>query len=261
MTAFLRILRAELRDVRRSRWLPGYALVFLALTDLLFRFGGTGDRVLLSLLNVVLLLVPLVSIVVATMQFHQSREFVELLLAQPIGRVPLFGALWIGLTLPMALAFAAGVGLPFLWHGIGEAGATLATLLAAGAALTAVFTALAFLVAVSFQDRAAGLGASLLIWLFLAVIYDGVILIGTALLSDYPLEWPVLAAIVLNPIDLARVLLLLRIDIAALMGYTGAVFERFFGSAMGMTASASALLLWIAIPFLLALRRFVRKDL
>ena len=42
MTTFLRIVRAELRDVRRSRWLPGYALVFLLLTDLLFRFGGGG---------------------------------------------------------------------------------------------------------------------------------------------------------------------------------------------------------------------------
>ena len=122
MTAFPRILRAELRDVLRSKWLPGYGLLFLLLTDLLFRFGGSGDRVLLSLLNVVLLLVPLVSIVVGTMHLYQSREFVELLLSQPVGRRPLFGALWLGLTAPMALAFVAGVGLPFLWHGTGGAG-------------------------------------------------------------------------------------------------------------------------------------------
>jgi Cu-processing system permease protein len=261
MTSFLRIVRAELRDVRRSRWLPGYALVFLLLTDLLFRFGGGGERVLLSLLNVVLLLVPLVAIVVGTMHVHQSREFVELLLAQPVGRTPLFAALWAGLTLPMVAAFVVGVGAPFLWHGVGQAGATLATLLRAGAALTSTFTALAFLVAVTFEDRAAGLGAALLIWLLLAVVYDGIILIGTALLVDYPLEGPVLAAIVANPIDLARVLLLLRIDIAALMGYTGAVFERFFGGAMGTTVSAAALLLWVAIPLALAVRRFAGKDL
>lgn len=117
MTAFLRILRAEVRDVLRSRWLPGYALLFLLLTDLLFRFGASGDRVLLSLLNAVLLLVPLVSIVVGTMHVYQSREFIELLLAQPVGRRSLFAALWLGLTVPMALAFVAGVGLPFLWQG------------------------------------------------------------------------------------------------------------------------------------------------
>lgn len=261
MTAFPRILRAELRDVLRSRWLPGYALLFLVLTDLLFRFGGSGDRVLLSLLNVVLLLVPLVCIVVATMHFYQSREFVELLLAQPVGRRALFGALWAGLTGPMALAFVAGVGLPFLWHGTGDAGVTLLILLLAGTGLTAVFTALAYLLAVSFSDRAAGLGAAILLWLFLAVLWDGLILVGTAVWSDYPLERPVLAAVLLNPIDLARVLLLLRIDIAALMGYTGAVFERFFGSGRGMLVSAAALLAWVAGPAWLGMRRFVRKDL
>jgi len=260
MTAFPRLLRAELRDVLRTRWLPGYALLFLVLTDLLFRFGGDGERVLLSLLNVVLLLVPLVSIVVGTMHLYQSREFIELLLAQPVGRRALFGALWAGLTLPMALAFVAGVGLPFLWHGVGGAGDTLVTLLLAGAALTAIFTALAYLLAVSFTDRAAGLGAAILTWLFLAVLWDGLILIATSAFAAYPLEKPILGAVVLNPIDLARVLLLLKIDIAALMGYTGAVFERFFGSGRGLLISTVALSAWVAVPAWLAMRRFVRRD-
>lgn len=144
---------------------------------------------------------------------------------------------------------------------MGNAAGTLVTLLLAGAALTAVFTALAYLLAVSFQDRAAGLGAAILAWLFLAILYDGMVLVATGLLADYPLEKPVLLAVVLNPIDLARVLLLLKIDIAALMGYTGAVFERFFGSGQGMLVSLGALGLWIAIPTWLAARRFSRKDL
>jgi Cu-processing system permease protein len=195
------------------------------------------------------------------MHLYQSREFIELLLAQPVGRRPLFAALWAGLTLPMALAFVAGVGLPFLWHGVGDAGGTLATLLLAGAALTAVFTALAYLLAVTFTDRAAGLGAAILAWLLLAVLWDGLILVGVATLSDYPLEKPVLVAVLGNPIDLARVLLLLQIDLAALMGYTGAVFERFFGSARGLLVSAGALAAWVALPVWLGLRRFVARDL
>ena len=52
--------------------------------------------------------------------------------------------------------------------------------------------------------------------------------------SDYPLELPLLGLTLLNPVDLGRVLLLLQFDNAALLGYTGAVFERFFGSALGM---------------------------
>jgi Cu-processing system permease protein len=64
----------------------------------------------------------------------------------------------------------------------------------------------------------------------------------------------------LNPVDLARTLLLLSFDLTALMGYTGAVFERFFGSALGIASAAGALLLWTAIPALLGLRSFTRKD-
>ncbi len=64
----------------------------------------------------------------------------------------------------------------------------------------------------------------------------------------------------LNPIDLGRILLLLQIDISALMGYTGAVFEQFFGSVVGLLLSGGALLLWIAVTCLLARRTFVLKD-
>ena len=64
-----------------------------------------------------------------------------------------------------------------------------------------------------------------------------------------------LALMLANPVDLARVLLLLRLDVSAPMGYTSAVFERFFGSAGG-----AALALWVAVPAMLGARGFRRKD-
>ena len=63
-----------------------------------------------------------------------------------------------------------------------------------------------------------------------------------------------------NPIDLARVLILLRLDVSALMGYTGAVFERFFGSTGGALLASLALVMWTGVPLLLGARRFQRKD-
>jgi Cu-processing system permease protein len=78
--------------------------------------------------------------------------------------------------------------------------------------------------------------------------------------ADLPLERPALVAMVANPIDLARVLILLRLDAAALMGYTGAVFERFFGSTWGAVLASLALVMWTGVPLLLGARRFQRKD-
>jgi Cu-processing system permease protein len=85
-------------------------------------------------------------------------------------------------------------------------------------------------------------------------------MLGLMAFADYPLERPALAAMIANPIDLARVLILMRLDVSALMGYTGAVFEKFFGSAGGTALASLALVLWTGVPLLLGARRFQRKD-
>lgn len=262
MKATTRVLKYELHNVVRSRAVLAYALLLLVLTDVLFRFGGEGPRVVLSLLNVVLLFVPLVSIVFGTMYIYGAREFTELLLAQPVGRGSLFAGLYLGLALPLAGAFVAGVGLPFLLHARAEAAllGPLAMLFAGGLLLTFVFTAVAVFLATVFDDRAKGLGGAILIWLGCAVLYDGLILLVVTLFREYPLERPVLALTLLNPIDLGRVLMLLQFDTAALMGYTGAVFEKFFGTSIGRLTVLLVLTVQAAVPLWLAGRVFRKKD-
>ncbi len=262
MRTVTRVLKYELYNVARSRAVLAYAALLLVLTDVLFRFGGEGPRVVLSLVNVVLLFVPLVSIVFGTMYVYGAREFTELLLAQPVGRGELFSGLYLGLALPLAGAFLAGVGLPFVVHARPDAALwlPLAMLLAGGVLLTFVFTAVAVFLATLFDDRAKGLGGALLIWLGCAVLYDGIILLCVSLFRDYPLERPVLVLTLLNPIDLGRVLMLLQFDTAALMGYTGAVFEKFFGTSTGRTTVLAVLVVQAAVPLWLAGRVFRRKD-
>jgi Cu-processing system permease protein len=77
---------------------------------------------------------------------------------------------------------------------------------------------------------------------------------------DCPLEKPLLLLTLANPVDLGRILMLLTFDAAALMGYTGAVFTRFFGTPLGIGAATLALLAWTIVPMLLGLRGFQRKD-
>lgn len=257
-----RLVAWQLSNALRSRWLLGYALFFLVVTDALLRFAGGGDRALLSLTSLVLLVVPLVATVFGTTWFYDARAFTEVLLAQPVDRRPLFVALYVGLALPITLAFVAGVALPFAVHGVGAPTdrLTLATLLGIGAALTFAFVAVAFLVAVRVEDKVKGLGTAVVVWLALTLLYDGLVLLLTTALGDYPIERPLLGLVLANPVDLARVLLLLRLDAAALMGYTGAVFSDFFGGVAGPLMATSMLLLWIAVPAWLALHTFRRKD-
>lgn len=255
-----KVLRYGVRNMLRSWWVPGYALVFFLLTETLLRFGGGGPRAVASLLNAVLIVIPLVSVVMGTLFLSGAREFILLLLAQPVGRPTLYTGLYLGVALPLAGAFLAGVGLPVLARGGAELGLAGVTLAVTGVLLTFVFTALAFFAAARYEDRAKALGVALLGWFAATVLYDGLVLFVVATFSEWPLETPMLALTLLNPVDLARVLLLLTFDVAALMGYTGAVFERFFGSSVGILASLGALVGWTALPFLAGLHGFLRKD-
>jgi Cu-processing system permease protein len=262
MNTTTKIVRYELRDVLRSRTLIVYALFFFGLTDVLLRFGGGGARAALSLMNVVLLLIPLVAIVFGTIYLYNAREFTELLLAQPVHRRQLFAGQYLGLALPLSAAFVTGLGSALALHAGDDVDhlATLVVVAASGILLTLIFTAFATLIVARVDDKVKGIGIAIGLWLAGTVLYDGLVMLGLMVFADYPLERPALAAMIANPIDLARVLILMRLDVSALMGYTGAVFEKFFGSAGGTALASLALVLWTGVPLLLGARRFQRKD-
>ena len=111
-----------------------------------------------------------------------------------------------------------------------------------------------------FDDKIKGFGLAILAWLFFAVIYDGIFLIFMLVFDDYPLEKFALGATIFNPIDLSRILIILKLDISALLGYTGAVFQNFFGTSVGMLFSFSLLFLWILFPLLMLIIKSKRKD-
>jgi Cu-processing system permease protein len=256
-----RITLNQLRDGFRSRWALLYLAFFALATDALFRFGGSGERVIMSLLNVVLLVIPMVSLVLGAMYLYGAREYVELMLTQPIRRRSLYRGLYLGLTVPLVATFVLGVTGPFLMHGgLSEGWGSLAALLGVGALLTVAFVALAFVVALSTEDRIRGVGMALGIWLLLAVVYDGALLLALNLLRDFPLEKLAMVGSFLNPIDLGRILLLLNLEVSALMGYTGAVFQEFFGSGKGQFATLAALAVWVLVPAILGERSFGGKD-
>lgn len=262
MTIVRKVVRYQMSNVARSRWLVAYAMFFLLVSEGLLRFSGDVTKTALSLINVVLFIVPLVALVFGTVYLYNAREFTELLLAQPVRRWQLYTGLYLGLTLPLVAAFVVGLAAPFAVRRLSGVpfDGSISALLVAGSVLTAIFTGIATLVATWAEDRLRGLGVAIGVWLLLTVVYDGFVLFVLAVFADYPLERATLALMMTNPIDVARVALLLRFDAAALMGYTGAVFEQFFSGATGVAVTVAALALWASVPALLGARVFQRKD-
>lgn len=255
------VISAGIRDMAGNRWLAAYFAAFFLVAESLFWFGGTGPQVVLSLLNVVLMVVPLVSLVFGAMHVYASREFVELLLAQPVRRRDLFSGLYLGLALPLTVAFVLGAGIPVLMNlGFRSGGVAVLALLASGAALTFSSVAIATWIALRTDDRLKGIGMALAAWLLTSLLYDGAVLAFASAFGDWPIEKPMLAMMVANPVDLARVLVLAQVDASALMGYTGALFEQTFGTALGTAVALGALLLWCVGPWFAAARRFDVRD-
>ena len=257
------VIAYQVRDLVRSRWLAAYTLFFLVASEGLLRYGGGASKALLSLGSIVLFVVPLVTAVFGTVYVYNSRDYTELLLAQPVRRGSLYAGLYLGFTLPLCLAVVIGIAAPLVFNRVflepGHVRA-VASLIGAALAMTVIFGAIAFLVATCVEDRLKALGTAVGLWLLASLLYDGIVLVVTVVLGDHAVERPLLALTVANPIDLARVLLMLHSDSAALMGYTGAVFSRFFGTAAGSVAATTALALWSAIPIALGARAFSRKD-
>jgi Cu-processing system permease protein len=256
------VLRHEFRNLRHNRGVMFAGLGMLAVSELVLRLTGTAPRALVTMLNLVLLIVPLVAMLVGVISWHASREFNELLLAQPVRRHALFTALYLALVAPLAVAFALGLIVPFLLHRAlsAEVMPLMLAVLGSGLALTFIFGGLALLIGVRIDDRLRGVTLALAVWLALTVAYDGAVLLIATMFSDYPLERPMLLLMLFNPVDLARTMIVMQSDTAALMGYTGAVMHRFLGSQLGTLCAVAGMALWILIPAWAGRRAFERRD-
>lgn len=224
----------------------------------MFTLEDNTSKGLLSLLNIILIIVPLVSIIFSAIYVYNSSEFIELLVSQPLKRKTIWLSLFTGLSGSLALAFLAGAGVPILLY---QPTATGFMMISMGILLSIIFAGIAMLAVVRTRDKAKGIGVSILLWLYFSLLFDGLVLFLLFQFADYPLEKPMIAVTMLNPVDLGRILILLQMDISAMMGYTGAVFKDFFGTTTGLLFSFAVLCLWTIIPLWLSTRRFNRKDL
>lgn len=253
-----RVIKYVFYDILRTRFILAYTAFLLLSTLAMFQLDTDTGKVIMSLMNIVLMVVPLVSIVFSTIHFYNSYEFIELMLSQPVNRRVVFLGEYFAVAISLCFSFTIGVGVPVVFYGTGASGLTL---LYTGLMLTLVFVSMAFLSSVLTRDKAKAIGVALLFWFYFSLIYDGLLMWIIYSFMDYPLEKVTLALVSLNPVDLARILMLLQLDISALMGYTGAFYKDFFGSSMGLIFSSVILLLWIVLPVWVALRIFKRKDL
>jgi len=258
----IKIFKYIFFDLMRSRWSYVYFLFYLAIGFVMLFLSNDVSKAVLTLMNIIVVLTPMVGTVFGVMHYYDSREFTELLLAQPLKRSTIFIGQYIGLSLSLALSLTLGLAIPFAFYGVFESTEiwNFASLLLVGAFLTFIFVSLAYNMGLLFENKIKGFGYAILLWLMLAVVYDGVFMISLLMFDDYPLDKFALIATVFNPIDLSRIIILLKSDMSALFGYTGAVFNMFLGTTKGLVVAFTVLTAWVVLPTWNILRMAKKKD-
>ena len=253
-----KLLKYVVVDIIQNKIVLIYTFLLLIISFSVFNLEDNSAKGLLSLLNIILIIVPLICIIFSTIYIYNSSEFIELLVSQPLKRRTIWLSIFSGLASSLSLAFFIGAGIPILIY---HADATGLMMIAMGLSLTVVFVSIAMLAASITRDKAKGIGFSILLWLYFSLIFDALVLFFLFQFQDYPLEKIMIAFSFLNPIDLGRIQILLQMDISALMGYTGAIFREFFGNNTGIILSFSGLVIWIIFPLMISLKTFKKKDL
>ncbi len=262
----------EIRDARRNRWLVLLMGVFILLSLLLTLFGLTGagagsmagfGRTFASLLNLSLLIVPLMGLLMGALSIASERDqrTLDTLLAQPLTPASILAGKLLGAMLALSAAVLIGFGSSGLL--IYMAGANLPlTPFLTQLLLTILLgwgcLSLGTLVSVLVKRGATAVGIALLLWLMLVFVSD-LGLIGTAIalqLRASTLLWLTL----LNPLQVFKLAVIQVMEgNLEVLGSAGLYAREVMGDAI-LPILSGILLMWVAVPLLLALLWFVRRG-
>ncbi|ROL56225.1 hypothetical protein D9V84_08620 [Bacteroidetes/Chlorobi group bacterium Naka2016] len=259
MEILYKITKFQIQNIIRSNWITIYTFGLILATSLIIYFTNDSSKIIVSLMTILFILNPLIGILFGCIYLYNSREFIELVLTQPIKRSTLYFGLFLGLVIPFILVTIVGVGFPLAFSNLVEPD-LIGNLLSTSIFVLSIFVSIAFLITNRVTERAAGLGLAFVLWLFLCWVYDGILLFISYAFQDYPIERTILALTIINPIDLARINILLRFETAAMLGITGAVFQDFVSATTGKIITFSVHIVWIVLPLLIGYLLFKRKD-
>ncbi len=268
----LTLAEKELRDARRNRWFILYTVAFaglalmlawLALSGVgtygLAGFGRTGA----SLINLVLLVVPLMGLTLGALSLAGERERGTLLylLTQPVDQAELLLGKFVGLALAVMLALVLGFGLSGLliaWQGGATQAGNYLTMVLLAFVLALANLSLGFLISAVAGKSATAVGIALFLWLLL-VFFGDLGLMGTAIVLRIEIGQLFTLAL-LNPLQLFKMAAILAIrSNLEVLGPAGVYAVRTYGSQL-MALLVAILLAWTILPLGLTYVFFRKKG-
>ncbi len=267
------LAQKELRDALRNRWFVLYTVAFIALS-LAFSYlalAGAGmvgfagfGRTAASLINLVLLIVPLMALTVGAQSLagEVERSTLAYLLAQPITRLEIFVGKYVGLLLGLLGSLTLGFGISGLVMALNGTGANdpliYIQLVALAFALSLTMLSVGFLVSALTKRANVAIGIGLFLWLVFVFLGD-LGMMGTAITLRVPIEglfWLSLS----NPLQVFKLAAILNIrGTLEMLGPAGIYATQRYASQLPWIF-LGVLLLWTLVPATLAYLRLRTKN-
>ena len=267
------LAQKEMHDALRNRWFVLYTLAFVALA-LAFSYmslAGAGiagfagfGRTAASLINLVLLIIPLMALTVGaqSLAHEQERGTLAYLLAQPVTRIEVFVGKYLGLSLSLLASLALGFGISGLVMAINRGGAGNPTVFVGLTAQTFLLSltmlSVGFLISALTRRSGVAIGLGLFLWLAFVFLAD-LGLMGTSIAMRLPIE-QLLWLSLLNPLQTFKMSAILGINATLdILGPAGMYAMQEYGAGLRWLF-VLILGLWIVVPATAAYIRFARKG-
>lgn len=258
----------ELHSSLRNRWFLLYALTFAVLAVTLsslsltgagmFGFAGFG-RTAASLINLVLLIVPLMGLTIGAQSLAVEREKGTLayLLAQPVNRAEVLWGKFVGLGMALLAALLLGFGLSaavIAWQGgIVEVQQFVALV---GFSLLLALATLSIGIFLSAWSHSSALAVGLALFAWLTLVFIGDLgLMGTAVAMKVKIH-TLFGLALINPLQVFKIAAVnsLRASLE-ILGPAGIYATRTYGDAL-TALLIGVLLLWVLLALGAAYVRF-----
>lgn len=269
----LTLARKELRDSFRNRWFVSYTAAFAVLAiglSYLTRVGTTMSgfagfgATAASLVNLVLLIVPLMALTVGAAGLAPERERGTLayLLAQPINRIELFLAKFLGLAAALLGSLAIGFGasaVAVARHADSRQLTIFLALVMLASLLALGMLSVGLLISALARRAAAATGAAILVWLLIVFVGD-LGLMGSAVFFRLQASSLLLAGLA-NPAECFKLAVIGSFDSTLdVLGPAGMYAINTFGHAL-IPVLVGCMVAWVVVPLLAAACVFVRRPL
>ncbi len=262
----------ESLEAFRNRWFLVYAVCFAALAFFLLFIGGTRSqiagvsafsRTTASLINLIMLFIPLVSLVMGSIAISSERENGTLvyLLSHPVSKLEVLLGKFLGLNISIwfTILFGFGIaGIVISFRGGGSAVVYIVTIVLS-TILASCFLAISLFISVLSSRTSKSLGLAIFTWLFFIVFADLGIM-GSTIAFNLGIE-KLFVMVSLNPVEAFKIASVINLSSRPeVLGPAGVYAIRTYGELGTFMFLVAVLIIWTIVAMVLSILEFCYRN-